>query len=516
METRTKNTARNLFFGFINKFITIILPFILRTVMINTLASEYLGLNSLFTSILQVLNLAELGFSSAIIYNMYKPIAKNDKKTICALLNLYKKIYRIIGSVILIGGLCLLPFLHNFINGTYPSDANIYILYVLYLANSALSYFLFAYKSALLTAHQRNDVVSKVQTLSLIIQYSIQAFILLFLKNYYLFIAVCILCTIINNTIVMFITNKMYPEYKCDGEVSDIEKKSIRKKVTGLMIQKICATTRNSFDSIFISSFLGLTIVAIYSNYYSVLNAVISFLGIISVSIVASIGNSIVLESKEKNYNDMKKFNFMYMWISGLATVLLLCLFQPFMKLWMGDNYLLPLSSVILLSLYFYSLKLGDIRSAYFEAVGLWYEGRFRALLETIVNIVLNYFLGKYFGVNGIILATIISIILVNFCYGSTIIFKYYFTNVSVIDYFKSQLYYSFATLVACVISFMICNQIDINPIMQIVVNVIVCLFISNFIYILFYRNKKEYIESKKFINRLFSKKEEVKKHECI
>ena len=127
-DSRTKNALRNMIFGFFNKFVVLLFPFIIRTVIIKTLGSEYLGLNSLFISILQVLNLAELGFSAAIVYSMYKPIAENDTKTICALMNLYKKIYRVIGFTVMAIGLFLLLFLKFFIKGAYPTDINIYYL----------------------------------------------------------------------------------------------------------------------------------------------------------------------------------------------------------------------------------------------------------------------------------------------------------------------------------------------------------------------------------------------------
>ena len=168
---RTKNAVRNLVFGFINKMIIMLFPFVIRTIIIRELGAGYLGLGSLFTSILQVLNLAELGFSSAVVFCMYKPIAEKDSETICALLNLYKQIYRIIGIVILVIGLALTPFLPYLIKGTVPNGINIYILYYIYLFNTAITYFLFAYKSTLLVAHQRNDVVSNISSLTNILQY---------------------------------------------------------------------------------------------------------------------------------------------------------------------------------------------------------------------------------------------------------------------------------------------------------------------------------------------------------
>ena len=150
---RTRRAFVNIIWGFIEKMITLICPLIIRTIMIYKLGNEYLGLNGLFTSILQVLSLAELGFGDAIVFSMYKPIIENDNKMLSALLNLYKKVYRIIGMVILCVGLLILPFITKFVKGGYPSEVNIYVLYCIYLFNTVISYFLFAYKEFLLIAH---------------------------------------------------------------------------------------------------------------------------------------------------------------------------------------------------------------------------------------------------------------------------------------------------------------------------------------------------------------------------
>lgn len=502
--SRTKNTVRNIITGVFNKIIVIIFPFIIRTIIIKKLGTEYLGLSSLFTSILQVLNLTELGFSSAIVFSLYKPIANKDTKKICALMNFYKKVYRMIGLVILVVGLILLPFLENFIKGSYPSDINLYALYLIYLFNTVITYYLFAYKSALLTADQRSDVINNINTIVIIAQYIIQIIILCVFKNYYAFIIVNTIMNVINNLFVAYKTKKMYPEYICKGEISKEDKKNIKDRVYGLMIQKICATTRNSLDNIFLSLFLGLNIVAIYNNYYMIMISVTSILTILAVSMTASVGNSIAVDSVKKNYNDMKKFNFMYMWISGWATVCLCCLYQPFMDIWMGPNNMLSISTVILICTYFYVLKLGDILTVYYGAAGLWFEGRYRALIETILNVVLNYLLGKYFGVNGIILATIISMVLVNFGYGSTIIFNKYFIGVGIIDYFKSHFIYFINTVIVVFITYIICLNISINGILGLILKLLICMIIPNIIYYIFYKKNDEFKESKNlFIQNL-------------
>ena len=150
---RTKNTGRNVLWGMTNQVIMLLLPFLIRTIILRVLGTEYLGLSSLFTSILQVLNLSELGFSTAVVYSLYKPIADDDKPTICAILRFYKRIYKIVGTVILLCGLCLLPFLRFLINGSAPDGINIQILFVIYLLNASVGYLFFAYQECLILAH---------------------------------------------------------------------------------------------------------------------------------------------------------------------------------------------------------------------------------------------------------------------------------------------------------------------------------------------------------------------------
>ena len=509
---RTKNAVRNIIWGFLNKIIILLFPFVIRTIIIRQLGSEYLGLNSLFTSILQVLNLAELGFSSAVVFSMYKPIAENDKKTICALMNLYKKIYRIIGCGILIVGISLTPFIKKLINGSYPNDINIYILYIIYLLNTSFTYFLFAYKSTLLNAHQRNDITSNINTITSIIQYVIQIIILYVLKNYYIYVIITIITTIINNLACAYIANKKYPEYLPKGNVSKTISKEIKIKVSGLMIQRICATTRNSLDSIFISAFIGLNAVAIYNNYYIILNALIGMMGIITSAITAGIGNSIVTETIDKNYNDMNKFNFIYMWISGWWTICLACLYQPFMNIWMGKEYMFDIPMVILFCIYFYSLEIGVLRGAYSDACGLWWENRYRAIIESIANVMLNFILIKLLGIAGVILGTNISLLIINFGYGSQILFKHYFTNKKSIEYFKYHGLYALVTCIIGVITYFICSIIKHSGLRELILKGILCTIIPNILYYVIYRKTKMFEKAKEFIlNILRIRKKERK-----
>ena len=501
---RRKNTIRNMIWGTVNRLISTVIPFITRTIIINQLGNEYLGLNSLFTSILQILNLTELGFSSAIVYFMYKPIAEKNEEKICSLLNLYKKIYRVIGSIILIIGLGLLPFLNNMISGEIPSDINIYILYLIYLFNTVVTYWLFAYKQSLLQAFQRNDIVSKVHSVLYLVQAILQIILVFTFKNYYLYVIIIPIITITTNIVNAIIAKKKYPKYIPKGKVDENIKKGLKKKVSGLMIYKVCTTTRNSLDSIFISAFLGLNAVAIYNNYYMIMSSIVTFLAIITSSMTSGIGNSVAVETPKKNYNDMNKFNFAYMLMSGWCTICLICLYQPFMKLWVGEEYMLGLDCVILFGIYFYALEIGAIRAVYSDAAGLWWESRYRAIAETIVNVGLNYLLGKLLGLQGIILATLISLLVINFGYGSTIIFKYYFKDEKTSEYYIYHLKYFIITAIIAIITYFICNLLKIEGISKLIYNGIVCVIIPVFLYYIIYRKNKYFEEAKKMIKEIF------------
>ena len=278
---------------------------------------QYLGLNSLFSSILQVLNLAELGIGSAMVYSMYKPIAEDDNITICALMNLYKIYYRVIGLVIAVGGLIIVPFLSNLVKmDTVPEGINIYMLYLLNLGSTVLSYWLFAYKNSLLTAHQRVDVISKVTIITNTIQYILQLMVLVLFRNYYYYIIILLLVQIATNIMTAVVVNRMYPYYQAKGMLAKSQIKEINARVRDLFTAKLGGVIVNSADTIVISTFLGLTVLAIYQNYYFVMTSVIGIIYVIFNACTAGIGNSIIIETKEKNFKDLQKLTFLIAWIS--------------------------------------------------------------------------------------------------------------------------------------------------------------------------------------------------------
>lgn len=486
---RTANAKRNMVFGLLNRFISLAMPFINRTVFIYILGAEYLGLNSLFASILQMLSLAELGVGGVIVYHMYEPIARNDRAAICALLNLYRRIYRIIGTAILVVGLCLIPFLPQLIHGDMPDGVSLYVVYGLYLINTVISYWFFIYKASIPNAFQRADLVSNIATLVQIVQAVAQIAVVYFMQSYYAYLVVMPLATLLNNFLIAYVVGRYYPQFHCAGKVAPEIVRDIKIKVAGMMIHRVCGTTRNSLDSICLASFVGLVITGIYNNYYYVIASVTSFFAIFSTAVVAGVGNSIVLYDTEKNYQDMRRINFFYMLLAGWSSVFLLLLYQPFMQIWVGEDMMLPFGMAVLFMLYFYVLKMGDIRALFVDAAGLWWEQRWRAIAETIANLVLNIALGLYFGVWGIVIATLISLFCINFCWGSRIVFDCYFKNGKAGEYYRDHAIYFVVMSVVVSICYAIGSAFELNVYFAFAYRFIVAFIVPPVLFYLCYRH---------------------------
>lgn len=500
---RTRNATRNIAFGIILRIYQIVVPFLMRTAMIYLMGVEYLGLNSLFTSVLQVLNLAELGVGSAMVYSMYKPISEDDESTICALMKLYKTYYRIIGFAIAAIGLCFVPFISKLISGDVPAGINIEILYLLNLGATVLSYWLFAYKGSILQAHQRTDIASKVTLVTSTIQYVLQLSVLWIFKNYYLYVIVLLLSQALTNIITALAADKLYPQYQPKGSISKHQIKQINQRIRDLFTSKVGSVIYDSADTIVVSSFLGLTVLAVYQNYYYILNAITSFMAVIFAACIAGIGNSIIVESKEKNFNDLNKFTFIICWVSGFCSTCLLCLYQPFMELWVGKDLMLSFSAVICFVVYFFVRQINSLFNVYKDASGMWHEDRFRPLTAALVNLMLNLILVQFIGIYGVLLSTVIAILCVGMPWLLHNLFTVVFEKKYLLDYLKNLLYYCVITLICCIGTYFVCAKINCNLIITLFTRGLVCLLIPNLIYYLFYKDRHEFKESLKLGNKI-------------
>lgn len=490
---RTKNATRNIIFGTIMKIYQIVIPFLMRTAMIYLMGVQYLGLNSLFTSILQVLNLAELGVGSAMTYSMYKPIAEDDSTAICALMRLYRTYYRIIGLVIAIIGCILTPIVPKLISGYIPEGLNIYVLYLLNLGATVLSYWLYAYKNSILQAHQRTDIVSKVTLVTSTIQYTLQFLVLYISKNYYFYVIVMLVTQALTNIATAVCADKLYPQYKPYGCVAKKDKEAINRQIRDLFTSKIGAIIYDSVDTIVISAFLGLTILAIYQNYCYILNAITGLITVVFSSCTAGIGNSIVIETKEKNYDDLNKFTFIICWGTGFCSVCLLCLYQPFMELWVGKNLMLSFEAVVCFVVYFFVKQLNTLFNTYKDASGMWHEDRFRPLTAALTNLVLNLILVQFIGIYGILISTVLAIVCVGMPWLLHNLFTVIFDRRNLGLFLKKLSFYCAVVFFSCVVSYGICSLVRSGVITTLLLRGIICCIFPNLIYYFAYRRTREY-----------------------
>lgn len=504
---RTKNAARNIFYGCILRIYQLIVPFLMRTIIIYYLGIQYLGLDSLFTSVLQVLNLAELGVGSAMVYSMYKPMIDDDRRKLRSLMRLYRTYYWIIGTVILVAGLILTPFIPHLIHGTIPSDMNVYVLYLLNLLATVLSYWLFAYKSSILNAYQRNDIISKVSLLTNTIRYIFQIWMIIGLKSYYGYLIVALGSQILTNVVTAFVTSKMYPDLNVGDPLDKEEVKVINRRIRDLMTAKLGGVVLAPSDTLIISYFLGLTVLAQYQNYFYIVTAVAATIGVVFASVTAGIGHSLIVESKKKNVQDLTKFTFIICWVSGVGSACMLTMYQPFIELWVGKENLLDYGVVICLAIYFFVTELNQLLNTYKDAGGVWRMDRFRPLVVSIINIILNILIVQAWGVYGALLSTVLSMIVV----GMPWLLYNLFTTVFEREYFKRYfyklIYYVSITIVGCFITVYLCSFIKTNLIMTLVMNAITSLFVMDFLYIVAYHKHVEFVEVVRLADKMTAHK---------
>lgn len=465
--SKTRNTSRSIIWGVVNKTASLILPFIVRTVIIHNLGIEYAGLSGLFTSILTVLNLAELGFHSAIVFGMYKPMAEDNYDRINAYLNYYKKCYRIIGSIILALGMLIIPLLPYLIKGSYPSSINLYYLYFIYLSNVTLSYYLFAYKTSVFSAAQRMDIISNISTIILIITYSTQIVLLLAFHNYYLYAIVLPVTTAVGSLITECVSRWMYPELHPEGDLTDSEKREIHSKLRGLLLQRIGGIVLSSVDTIVISTYFGLRTLGTYSNYYYIITAIFGFFSVLQHALIPSVGNSIQVDSREKNYEDFKLFHFLYILCDIFCTSCLLLLLQDFMRIWVGESMMLDMRLVVLMCIYFYTYKMSDICSVYKFASGMWEHWKGVPLIAAFFNLALNLILVRFIGLYGVVISTIISLVFIYLPFYCYPVFKYYFNSISFFwAFIWRQFCYFIAALVISILTFLLLNNIKASDLL--------------------------------------------------
>ena len=434
---RTKKSIINIGFNLTNQIITLALSFISRTVFIYTLGVEYLGINGLFTDVLGILSMADLGFNTAMVYSFYKPLANNDIKKLTSLTTFYKRVYNIIAIVITIIGISIIPFI-NLIVKTEKEIPLLKVYYLFSLVGIVISY-LFVYKTSIVTADQNNYVITRISIIFSLIQTVTQIIVLLVLHSYLSYLAVGIVIKFLNNFVASKKAVNLYPFI---NEQQSLDKKSIGEILENLksvFIYKVSSVLLNATDNIIISFLLGTALVGYYSNYLMLNNKIIAIFSLLFTSVTASIGNLIVKDSPQKRYEIFEceqSISFIF------CCVIIPCyvnLVNDLINIWLGAEYQLDINIVIIIALNLYLSCVMQPLWSYREATGLYQKTKWIMLIAAVINVILSVFLGMLVGIGGVLLASVIARISTYVWYEPKLLFGEYF-NKKANRYFVSLL----------------------------------------------------------------------------
>lgn len=500
--SRSKNAALNIFIGFLSQIGILSLSFVGRRIFLHFLAIDYLGINGLYSNIISVLSLAELGLGNVIQFFLYKPVAENDKNKIRSLMRFFGKIYFGVAMLVLIIGLLLIPFLGYIVNANL-SNSELIVYYVIFLLNSVASYF-GASKIALLSANQDNRLY-KFLTLLMNVMLQISYIVILFVwRNYIAYVSAMLVCTIITQISLSVICNKRYP-YLCNkGPDIFIDKKSITSNVKATFFYKVGATIVNNTDNILISVIVNTAAVGLYSNYCMVVNAIQGFITIITTSLVSGIGN-LSAEGNRKRMLDVFFYMLLfYNFVAVFGSVSFFFLFNDLITFWLGSELLLDSRTVFAIAFAFYLTNAISPIWMFREVNGLFAKVKYLFLCTAACNIVLSIALGHYWGTFGILLATSISRIATQVWYEPTILFNTVF-DVQQKIYWKKQFKYLILAIICC----MLCLGIDhylSHTILMLFVKAISFFVVSLIVFYVGVRKTSEYTEIKTLAKALINR----------
>lgn len=436
---RTKKSILNMCSNFLILSLRTIMTFVVRTVFIKILGGEYLGIDGLFTNILSMLSLADLGIGIAINHSLYEPLAHKDIKKISILMSFYKKLYAIIGITITILGLCLIPFLNIFIKNIEIN--NIILIYILYLFNTVSLYFI-SYKETLIIADQDNYKLTKITFVSYMAMYILQILLLLVTHNFIIYLLTQIIILFVQRVFInRYITKKYnYINFKSNDKLEKNELNKIKTNIKSIIFYKLGNFSLNSTDNLIISSFISVPMVGLYTNYLSITTMLSSLISSICRGVTASFGNLIVLETEETQEKTFDIINFICCIAYGYVSICILILINPFVEIWIGTKYLLPFYIILTLVLIFYLNGLMTLIISIKDAAGAYKQDRYSTIIQAIVNLILSIILVQFFGLLGVLLGTLISIILVPLWNRPYMIYKHVFKS-SPKKYFSSIIF---------------------------------------------------------------------------
>lgn len=500
---RSTNSVKNIVVNLGSQLLGILMSFFCRVVFIRMLGDTYLGVNGVFSNILSIFSLAELGIGSAIIFSMYKPLAENDQVKIGALMALYRRAYHTIGLVVAVAGLAFAPFYHIVLKDP-PQIPYLTVIYLLYVFNSVITYFL-SYKQSIITADQKNYICTLYQYGFCIAQNILQIIILISTKNFILYLCTQILFSFFTNYFLARKADRMYP-YLRRYRNRKLEKKDravIVKNIKAMFMHRVGNALLNGTDSIILSAFVSTASAGIYSNYLLITVPLQGLTSQIFSSISASVGNLGAVEGRGKSYRVYRAVNFAGFWIFSFSSISLFCLFNPFLLLWAGKELLFPLQIVFVISLNFYLMGMRQATLMFKDALGLFWYDRYKSPLAALVNLLASILLVRLLGPVGVFIGTTVALLTVCVWVEAYVLYRNGFHR-NMAAFFLHYALYAALTAAAGLLTWFCCSLVPGSTIFSLILKLLICILIPNSLYLLLFHRTEEYLYLKNMVLGVF------------
>lgn len=456
MESRSKKSARNILSGVICKLLLMIMAFATKTIFIRLLGVEYNGINGLYSNILSILALSELGVGNVLTFSLYNALKNNDQLKVCSLVNYFKKIYGMVAGAILAIGITLVPLLNYIVNSNI-SQNEVIIYYLLYLLNSSISY-VAVYKTTLIIADQNGYISNVCDAVVSFMMYGTQIIYLLVFHDFLGYLIIQLICTVGKNVFLSIIADRLYPylnELKPNKDL--VEKNKIFTNIKATFLYKISGVILNNTDNVLISIIVGTVYVGYYSNYYMILSYIVALIGIFITGFMASLGNLNAENNMESSYAMFDSLLLIFSFIGAIIACCFINCMQPFVALWLGSKNVMPFTWVIVIVLNIYLEEIMNPVWIFRETMGLFQQVKYLMLITAGLNMFLSVVFGNWWGVPGILLATSISKLLSQYWYEPGLLFTEKFKCNCVKEFYVFQIKQAIACMIALLLSYILC-----------------------------------------------------------
>ena len=504
--SRTEYSLINMATGFGGYVVNTLTGFACRVVFVRTLSADYLGVGGLFTNILSMLSLAELGVASAIGYALYKPIVDEDHKKITSLMQFYKRAYWFIGTIVALIGIAIMPFLNVIIQNPPNIKENLYLIYILYLATTVFSYF-WSYKATLFSAMQRNYIVTGYNYIITIVQSILQIIYLLLTHSYLGYLIIRMVTMMLYNIWISYKADRDYPYIKDKNydPLSKNEKKTLFINVKALAINKISGVLVNSTDNIAITFFNGISTTGIASNYLLLSNMLGTIEGLVFNALTGSVGNLNASVDDEGKYSFFKVLNLANFWLFGWAAIGMTFVSGDLVHLLFGEKYVLPQYIPLLIAINAYSVGMLQASYVYKSTLGLFRYGQYLLFFTGIINIFLDVVLGKRWGIVGIYLATLFARAVTNLWYEPYAVYRYGLHK-SPLLYLYRYIRFTAVLTITGIICWFSCSFCCFSLLTNLIIKFMICVTVPNIVFILSFGKTAEFSYLKESAIRILRK----------